>query len=256
MHFWPRCIQHALRGCYRTSLGVCQVQAIANVRRPGWITCDHAIYLQCFIWGKFLSGPVNQKIWWWGGSTNHSLWGRFTSSNQKSCCLRNGPTKWQDTWTGSIDAKAMAKVGKGTSIYWMHWLHWIHWIRYTLVGFFFASFQSCGHPQILQETLPPCSPQARHIEDFCCTGCYRSPPGKPWEVPSTMALGTTSLSYCLQWLRHVWRRVPLIRVVCLPVVCPVNRRCLQVKTSFVNTFWLLYSGSRKDGMSSCDFPKS
>ena len=122
---------------------------------PGWITCDHAIYLQCFIWGKFLSGPVNQKIWWWGGIyKNHSLWGRFTSSNQKSCCLRNGPTKWQDTLTGNIDAKAMAKVGKGTLIYWMHWIQLNSLNTLCSSWVFFASFQSCDHPQILKETLP------------------------------------------------------------------------------------------------------
>lgn len=32
--------------------------------------------------------------------------------------------------------------------------NWIHWIRYAQVGFFFAPFQSCDHPQILKETLP------------------------------------------------------------------------------------------------------
>ena len=46
-------------------------------------------------------------------------------------------------------------------------------------------------------------------------------------------------------MRHVWRRVPLIRVVCLPVLCPVNQSCLHVKTSFVKTFWLLYCGSAR-----------
>ena len=101
MRFWPWCIQHALWGCYRTSLGVCQVQAIANVRRPGWITCDHAIYLQCFIWGKFLSGPVNQKIWWWGGSTKpfplRSV--HFIKSEELL------PEKWSNKMTRYLDRK-------------------------------------------------------------------------------------------------------------------------------------------------------
>lgn len=240
------------------------MQAIANVRRPGWITCDHAIYLQCFIWGKFLSGPVNQKIWWWGDLQNHSLWGRFTSSNQKSCCLRNGPTKWQDTLTGSIDAKAMANVGKGTLIYWMHWiqLNSLNTLCSSQVLLCFVSI--LWSPTNSERNTAPCSPQARHIEDFCCTGCYRSPPGKPWEVPSTMALGTTSLSEMLLMLwpivllssmmRHVWRCVRLIHIICLPNMWLANQSCLHVKTSFVNTFWLLYCGSLKDGMSSCDFP--
>lgn len=196
-----------------------------------------------------------------GDLQNHFLWGRFTSSNQKSCCLRNGPTKWQDTLTGNIDAKAMAKVGKGTLIYWMHWIQLNSLNTLCSSWVFFASFQSCDHPQILKETLPLAAlrPDILKISaalaaiDHRLANLGRYHRRWPWKQ-----IVWVKCCWCCDLLcsmmRHVWRRVPLIRVVCLPVLCPVNRRCLHVKTSFVKTFWLLYCGSRKDGMSSCDFP--
>ena len=157
------------------------------------IFCDN---LHCFIWGKLLSvirsyQSENLMI---GGSTKAFPLPRSVHFIKSEELL---PEKWQQNdkipWHETLILKQWQKWERAPQfIECIDCIEFIEFVTLELVFLWIVSI--LWSPTNSERNTAPRSPQARYIEDFCCTGCYRFPPGKPWEV---------TLSEMLLMLWHV-----------------------------------------------------